>query len=105
MAGVFGTRVSLGQGNGPDIELIVEGDEWYANYETPSGYSAVYDEDAGLFCYARLRAGRFESTGVPVTEPPPAGLEPHARESDDIRMSKVAERQAVRDLQRRREEP
>jgi hypothetical protein len=105
MAGVFGQRVMLGQGNGPDVELVVEGDEWYANYETPSGYSVVYDEDLGLFCYARVRAGRFESTQVPSTQPPPRGIEPHARESDAIRVSKVGDRERARDRQRERKQP
>jgi len=105
MTGVFGQRAVLGQGSGPDIELVVDGDEWYASYETPTGYSVIYDEDLGLFCYARVRAGRFESTRVPATDPPPADVEPHARESDEVRVAKAAERQRARDRQREREQP
>ena len=36
MTGVFGQRAMLGQGRGPDVELVVDGNEWYANYETPA---------------------------------------------------------------------
>jgi len=39
MAALFGERVTLGQENGPDIELRVWGDE---PYETLSGYSVIY---------------------------------------------------------------
>jgi hypothetical protein len=106
MTGVFGQRVMLGQGNGPDVELVVEGDEWYANYETPSGYSVIYDDDLGLFAYARVRAGCFESTQVPATQPPPPGIEPHARESDEIRVAKVGDLERTRGgRQRERKQP
>jgi hypothetical protein len=105
MTGVFGQRAMLGQGRGPDVELVVDGNERYANYETPTGYSVIYDEDQGLFCYARVRDGRFESTGVPATDPPPPDVEPHARESDEIRVAKAGERERARDRQRERKQP
>jgi len=105
MTGVFRQRAMLGQGRGPDVELVVDGNEWYANYETPTGYSVIYDEDLGLFCYARVRAGRFESTKVPATDPPPPDVEPHARESDEVRVTKVGERERARGRQREREQP
>jgi hypothetical protein len=92
MVGMFGQKVSLGQANGPDVELIVSGNEDYANYETPDGFPAIYDESRGLFCYARLVAGRFESTGIPVTEPPPPGVTLHGTESDEVRQKKIQER-------------
>jgi len=92
MVGVFGEKVFLGQANGPDVELIVRGTELYASYETPEGYPAVYDDAAGLFCYARLEDGRFQSTAVPVTSPVPPGVSPHAKESDRVRSEKIEER-------------
>jgi hypothetical protein len=103
MSALFGERVTLAQENGPDVELLAWGDEFYATYETPSGYPAVYDKELGLFCYARVVEGRFESTKVPVSEPPPAGVELHARESDAVRMAKAAEQHAG--SHRRRTEP
>ena len=96
MAGIFGERVTIGQENGADVELVVHGDEHYARYETPDGYSVVYDPERGLFTYALLRDGRFESSGVPLSEPPPPGAQLHAQESAEVRLAKSAERQAAR---------
>jgi hypothetical protein len=92
MTGVFGEKVLLGQANGPDVELIVRGTELYATYETPDGFPAVYDDALGLFCYAQIDDGGFESTRVPVTSPPPPGVEQHATESDVVRMRKIEAR-------------
>ena len=92
MVGVFGEKVPLGQANGPDVELVVRGTELYATYETPDGYAAVYDEALGLFCYARVVGGAFQSTGVSVAEAPPPGLTRHAVEDDAVRAGKIKER-------------
>ena len=94
MSGIVGRRVSLGQENGPDVELIVTGTAVYATYETPDGYPAIYDAARGLFVYARLQDGRYESTGVPVTAPAPPGLVRHAKESDAVRAARIHEREA-----------
>lgn len=93
MTRIFGETVTLGQENGPDVELVVFGDEHYARYETPSGYSAIYDRDLGLFVYASLHEGSFVSTGVPIAEPPPAGAVLHGEESAEARQAKLAARQ------------
>jgi hypothetical protein len=93
MSGIIGQKVRLGQADGSEVELIVSGTRLYATYETPDGFPAVYDQLNGLFCYARLVSGRFESTGVPVTLPPPSDVEQHAQESDDVRSLKIRERQ------------
>jgi hypothetical protein len=90
MTSIHGERLTFGQRNGPEVELVVHGDELYARYETPDGYSAVYDEARGLFCYARLVDGAFVSTGVPVTAPPPAGAVLRGKESDAVRAAKSA---------------
>ena len=76
--------------HGPDIELVGWGDEWYADYETPDGYSVIYDDSLGLFAYAKVVDGRFQSTGVAASEPPPPGIELHARESPEVRQQRVA---------------
>ena len=89
MSGVVGMRASLGQANGPDVELIVTGTPEYAIYETLDGAPAIYDEQLGLFCYARVAAGEYQSTAVPITEPMPAGVVLHARESDEVRARKI----------------
>jgi hypothetical protein len=92
MVGVFGKKASLGQANGSDVDLIVSGTELYATYETPEGFPAIYDDLLGLFCYARVAEGRFATTGISVTSPPPPGVERHATESDEVRMQKIEER-------------
>jgi hypothetical protein len=92
MSGIIGQRVSLGQGNGPDVELIVSGTVEYAIYETLDGFPAIYDGDLGLFCYATVRNGRYESTKTPITGDPPDGVERHAKESDETRAARIDER-------------
>jgi hypothetical protein len=92
MVGAFREKASMGQANGPDVDLIVNGTELYASYETPDGYPAIYDEALGLFCYARVVEGRFVSTGVSVASPPPPDVERHAAESDEVRTRKIRDR-------------
>ena len=92
MSGIYGQQVSLGQANGPEVDLIVDGTELYAHYETPAGHPVVYDDGLGLFCYARVIQGAFQSSGIPLRDPPPPGIEIHSRESDEIRKKKIAER-------------
>ena len=73
------------------MELVVTGTELYATYETPDGYPAVYDDRAGLFCFARVVDGQFDSTGVPVNRSrrlsTSSGMR---RESDAVRSRKIA---------------
>jgi len=93
MSAIFGERLSLAQEQGPDIDLIVFGDEFYARYETPGGYTVVFDPDKGLYCYAALSdAGALASTGVPATSAPPAGLAPHLKEGVDARRTRFGDR-------------
>ena len=92
MVGVSGRKVPVGQANGPDVELIVSGTEFYATYETVEGFPAVYDDALGLFCYARVVDGSYESTGVPVTAATPSGVQRHAVESDQVRAAKISQR-------------
>ena len=96
MSVIFGETLTFGQKNGPDVSLKVFGDEHYARYETRSGYTVVYDDDAGLFCYARLAAGVFRSTGVAISNPPPAGLARHLKESSAASEAKTEARKARR---------
>ena len=96
VTGVFGQTATFSQEKGPDIELVVFGDEWYARYETPAGYPVIYDEQKGLFCHAVVVEGRFLSTGVPATEAPPADAQRHARESQAVRRSKIRQKRAAR---------
>jgi hypothetical protein len=92
MVGVFGEKVMLSQANGPDVSLIVRGTELYGTYQTTDGFPVIYDDSLGLFCYARIVAGEFQSTGVPSTSSPPPDVERHATESDEVRVRKIDQR-------------
>lgn len=93
MSGVIGRRTSLGQADGTEVELVVSGTRDYATYETPDGYTVIYDQEAGFFYYATLQGGELQSTGVLASAPPPAGVERHARESEEVRARKISESQ------------
>jgi M6 family metalloprotease-like protein len=84
MSAIFGEVLTFAQERGPDIRLRAFGDEHYARYETVDGYTVVYDEGVGQFCYARLSAGEFRSTGVPAADPAPDGLARHLQEAQAI---------------------
>jgi hypothetical protein len=90
MTGIFGETHKFKQENGPEISLIVDGDEHYARYETVDGYTVVYDDDLGLYCYSLLRDGEFMSSKIPTSEPPPADLPPHLEEEYPVRAAKAA---------------
>jgi M6 family metalloprotease-like protein len=89
---IFGERLQLPQERGDRVELIVFGDEFYARYETPSGYTAIYDPALGRFTYAQLASGHLVSTGVPVEKPPPPGLRTHLREDPEVRNARFTRR-------------
>ena len=92
MSAIFGESMSFDQENGPEVKLRVFGDEFYARYETEEGYTAIYDDDLGLFTYARLKDGRFLSSGLDLSRSPPPDLEKHLEESDEVRQDKAAKR-------------
>lgn len=95
MSAIFGEILSFPQENGPDVQLRVFGDEHYARYETIDGYTAIYDEAQGRFCYASLSGNRFVSTGVPIDQPPPPGLVRHLQESLAVKRAKIEERELL----------
>lgn len=95
MSAIFGEYLTFRQEQGPDVELVVFGDEFYARYETVSGYTVIYDGSRGLYCYADLLNGQFISTGIPLSKEPPAGLRRHLKESPDVRNQKFSLRHAA----------
>ena len=74
MSPAFRQEASMGQGKRPDEELIVSGTGTHAACETIGGFPAIYDDFLKRFCYARLVGGAYESTGMPVTCPPPPDI-------------------------------
>ncbi len=92
MSVIFGETLTFGQANGPDVRLVVFGDEFYARFENEDGYSMMYDTDLGLFCYAVLLEGRFVSSGVPMTQAPPPEVRRHLEEAETFRSRVLRER-------------
>ena len=41
MSAIFGETLIFQQDNGPSVELVIFGDEFYARYETTDGYTVV----------------------------------------------------------------
>jgi M6 family metalloprotease-like protein len=93
MSAIFGELLNFPQENGPDVRLRVFGDEHYARYEDIDGYTVIYDEQIGKYCYADLAEDRLVSTGVPIDQPPPAGIVRHLQESLAVRRAKIEERE------------
>ena len=92
MSAVFGELLTFSQENGPDVQLKVFGDEFYARYETVEGYTVIYDQELGCFVYAILKNERFGSSGVGLDQSPPAGVQHHLEESGDVRGTKAENR-------------
>jgi len=92
MSALIGDIKKIPQEKGPEVELAIFGDEFYSRYENKYGYAAIYDEERGLFTYAEVVEGRYISTGVPITEKPPANLKPHLKESNEVTREKAQRR-------------
>jgi M6 family metalloprotease-like protein len=95
MSAIFGERLTFAQRNGPEVRLVVHGDEFYARHETDDGYTAVYDTPRGLWCYAVLVGGEFASSGKPVGGGAPPGVPRHLHEDTPTRRRRRAARRAV----------
>ncbi len=92
MSAIFGETLRFSQADGPDVELVVEGDEFYSRCETKTGYTVVYDSGLGKYCYAVHLNGALVSSGAPITKNPPAGLRKHLKESREVRNRKFTNR-------------
>jgi len=64
-----GEEFSLSQPDGSSVRVVVWGDEFYQDVESPDGYTLVRDKD-GWICYAELSAdgSEYVSTGVRYTD-------------------------------------
>jgi M6 family metalloprotease-like protein len=83
------------QGDGPDVQLRVFGDEFYCRYENMDGYTVVYDPDREKYCYAVLVEGSFSSSGTAIAKPVPPGIRRHLQEDKNIRNSKFYMRYSI----------
>ncbi|WP_431045755.1 M6 family metalloprotease domain-containing protein [Streptomyces sp. P1-3] len=99
MSAIFGETLTFTQEDGGDVELVVFGDDKYARYETLDGYTVVYDEDYGGYCYAEPTEDgmerRFHSTGDRIDQGPPHALPRHLREGQKYRRNVVVNRFAA----------
>jgi M6 family metalloprotease-like protein len=94
MSSIFGEYLTFSQEKGPEVRLRVYGDEFYSRHENMDGYSVVYDQDHGLYCYAFLISGEFVSSGVDAMQSPPKGVRRHFKESEEVRNRKFRARSA-----------
>ena len=92
MSKIHYEKLILEQENGDPVCLLVTGDEFYARHETLEGYTVVYDDRLGLYCYATLVDGKFCSSEIPVHKQPPAGTRRHLQESPAVRSAKFEDR-------------
>lgn len=92
ISALIGDIKKIPQEKGPEVELAVFGDEYYSRYENKDGYAAIYDEEMGLFTYAEVIDGKYNSTGVPITAKPPGNLKPHLKESIEVTKEKAQRR-------------
>lgn len=66
-AAPFRVEFEFRQPDGTPVHLRGEGDEFHARFETPEGYTVVFDTALGAYCYATMAAnGQLTSSGVPV---------------------------------------
>jgi hypothetical protein len=96
MSAIFGEKLTFPQEKGQEVKLVVNGDEFYAQYETQDGYSVVYDKEQGLFCYAFLKDGAFFSSKIPISESPPPNLEKHLQEAGMVRLAKAEQSSKIK---------
>ena len=94
VSGPIRLKTSLRQGKGPDVGLIADGTKPNATYETVDGFPAIYDGFLELYCYARLVGGALESTGMPISSPPPPDVERHAKELAESRAANLSRSQS-----------
>jgi M6 family metalloprotease-like protein len=64
----FNTPYTFMQPDGSSVTVILNGDEFYMQAETPDGYTVIRDPQTGWICYAELSGDGSEliSTGVPI---------------------------------------
>ncbi len=94
MSMLDGEVIVCGQSAGPAVELVIYGDEFYARYETQTGYTVVYDTQLGRYSYAKLLNGAFISSGVHINKPAPLGIRRHLKENPEVRNQKFQRRYA-----------
>ncbi len=96
MNGFNGKLFSFPQKNNTTVKLKVYGDELYARYESTDGYTVIYDDEIGLYCYALLDRSEFISSKVPLDQAPPEEVVRYLEESTQIVQLKIKASQEKR---------
>lgn len=92
MSSIFSEVLTFPQEDGDEISLVVNGDEFYARYETTDGYTVVYDCELGKFCYADKVHGSLVSSRISVKKVPPKRIKRHLKEAREIKQQKFDSR-------------
>lgn len=92
MSSIFNETLEFTQEIGEKVELVVNGDEFYARYETVDGYTAVYDQSMGRFCFAELVDGALVSSKIHLDRKPPNRIRRHLRDSSRQRNQRFERR-------------
>ncbi len=95
MAAPFAQYFQFIQPDGTRLVLWGEGDEFYAVFETTSGYTVIFDPRQREYFYAaRAADGKsLISTGVPAHAQAPPALRPHIRVDSDAVIAAARARQ------------
>ncbi len=92
-APMFGAQWKLRQPDGTWVDVLIFGDEYYQDVETPNGYTLIRDPVTNVICYAKLSVdgNTLLSTGVRVgtQDPFSLGLQPHLRIPAEMRRAKA----------------
>lgn len=81
--GPQGLEISHVQPGGTTLQLRVFGDEYFARTETLSGYTVIAERGAYYYAKPSADGSVLESVGVLADRAAPAGLEKHAKISDE----------------------
>ena len=100
MSGIYGELLTFPQEDGSEVLLKAFGNEHYARYEDANGYTVIYDEALGKFCYADLPGNRLVSTGITLEHSPP-GIARHLEESSAAIKAQVEEHMAKHSIEAR----
>jgi M6 family metalloprotease-like protein len=93
MSGIFGEALTYTQERGDPVRLATFGDERYGRYETLDGFTVLYDDTLGVFCYAeRTPDGALVSSEVPIAAVPPDQVPRHLQDAPNRRMAWIRDR-------------
>ena len=96
-----GTKFMLKQPDGSRVPVLVYGDEFYATYETPSGYTVMRNSE-GWICYAELNS---DSSDYRTTSQIYNGTEVRQSGDKHIRISSKSTQHKVTDGLNRLSDP